>query len=480
MDKPRRLSARPARWRHLRNPICESPIQKRILPWPAAAQRPTPPSGIKFVSPVKLAYPVYLFCVNTMVWVFDLMLKVLTLATLFPNALHPTFGVFVESQTLALNKLPGVEVRVINPIPMPMFPLNLSVRYWKLRNLPAEEDWKGVRVARPPMRVVPKLSGSFNPDLFVHAARATLHRWWKEGFQFDVIDAQFFYPDGPAAARLGEEFGRPFSIKARGADIHYWGSRRLCRARICQAAAGAGGLLAVSSSLRRDMVAMGMEGQKIAVHYTGCDLEKFAPVDRGAGKALLNVTGPLVVSLGALIPRKGHALVIEAMLDLPTTTLFVIGAGPDHDRLSTLIRTRGLEHRVRLLGNLPHAELPAILAAADVMALASESEGLANAWIEALACGTPVVTPNVDGAPEAIDRPAAGRLLDERTPLAIACAIRGILADPPEPSAVRAAAERFTWQRNALQLQQHLEQVAGMPPAQPPATSAVPDARPGT
>jgi glycosyltransferase involved in cell wall biosynthesis len=220
-------------------------------------------------------------------------------------------------------------------------------------------------------------------------------------------------------------------------------------------------LLAVSKSLARDMAEMGMAADKIAVHYTGCDQERFHPLDRNAAKAALGVAGPLVVSLGALIPRKGHGLVIEAMTQLPGATLLVLGGGPDEARLTARISSLGLGDRVRLLGSLPHRRLPEILGAADVMALASESEGLANAWVEALACGTPVVTPNVDGAAEAIDRPAAGRLLQERSPAAIAAAIRDILANPPTQEAVRASVARFTWARNAHELQQHLARVAG-------------------
>lgn len=408
------------------------------------------------------------------------MLRVLTLSTLYPNAKQPTFGVFVESQTLALAARPDVDVRVLNPIPMPPFPLSLHARYRALRDLPREEIWKGLHVARPRMCIIPGLSGRFNPTLLVQAARGTIRRWQQEGFSFDLIDAQFFYPDGPAAAELGAEFGVPVSIKARGADVHYWGSRRGCRQSILKAAEQASRLLAVSKSLRRDMVAMGMDPEKIAVHYTGCDLEQFRLQDRGAAKALLGVTGPLVVSLGALIPRKGHALLIDAMAELPGVTLFIAGAGPDHARLARLIRARGLEMRVQLLGNLPHAQLPSLLAAADVMALASESEGLANAWIEAMACGTPVVTSDVDGAPEAIDRPAAGRLFQERSPAAIAAAIRSVLADPPTPLAVRACAERFTWQRNSLQLQQHLERVSEARPRSRLERCAAPHATPGT
>lgn len=389
------------------------------------------------------------------------MLRVVTLSTLFPNPVQPNFGVFVENQTLRLAACEDVELRVINPIPMPLPPLDRLPHYARLRGLPAEDVWKGVPVARPRMRVIPRLSAPLNPALLVRAARPVLRRWRDEGFAFDVIDAQFFYPDGPAARVLAAEFGVPYSVKARGADIHYWGNRLGCRGQVRRAAADARGMLAVAASLRRDMIGMGMDGARIAVHYTGVDLERFRPEDRAAAKARIGVSGPLIISLGALIPRKGHDIVIKAMAALPGATLLVAGDGPEHARLAELAESRGVADRVRLLGSVPHAELPALLAAADVMALASESEGLANAWIEAMACGTPVVTPEVDGAAEAVDRPAAGRLLRARTPEAFAAAIREILADPPEQAAVRASAERFAWRNNTEQLQKHLHALVG-------------------
>jgi len=389
------------------------------------------------------------------------MLRVVTLSTLFPNPVQPNFGVFVENQTLRLAACDDVELRVVNPIPMPLPPLDRLPHYAKLRTLPLQDVWKGVPVARPRMRVIPRLSAPLNPALLVRAARPVLRRWREEGFRFDVIDAQFFFPDGPAARVLAAEFGVPFSVKARGADIHYWGNRAGCRGQVRRAAAEAHGMLAVAASLRRDMIGMGMDGERIAVHYTGVDLERFRPQDRAAAKARLGIAGPLVISLGALIPRKGHDIVIEAVADIPGATLLVAGDGPDRAKLQALAESRGVADRVRLLGSVPHAELPAMLAAADVMALASASEGLANAWIEAMACGTPVVTPEVDGAAEAVDRPAAGRLLRQRTPAAFAAAIREILADPPAQAAVRESAERFNWRHNTEQLHRHLHKLAG-------------------
>lgn len=391
------------------------------------------------------------------------MLRVLTLSTLFPSSVEPTFGVFVEGQTLRLAECADVELRVVNPVAEPVFPLSLHRRYRASRTLPQEETWKGLRVSRPRLRTVPGVSGVVNPALLYHAARPVLRRWRDEGFPFDVIDAQFFYPDGPAAARLASEFGVPFSIKARGADIHYWGARPGCRKQILDAAAKASGMLAVARSLRRDMVAMGMDGSKIRVHYTGVDLDRFRPAGRAQAKAALGISGPLVVSLGALIPRKGHDVVVRAVAGIEGATLLVAGEGPERPRLTALIASLGLSDRVRLLGSVPHGKLPGILAAADVMALASESEGLANAWVEALACGTPVVIPEVDGAAEVLDRPAAGRLVRDRTPAGFSAAIQAILAAPAAPQDVRACAERFTWRRNTADLHAHLLSICAGP-----------------
>jgi glycosyltransferase involved in cell wall biosynthesis len=281
-----------------------------------------------------------------------------------------------------------------------------------------------------------------------------------EGFHPDVIDAEFFYPDGPAAAHLAKALGIPFSVKARGADIHYWAGRRACRRLILSAAEQANGLLAVSQSLKRDMVMLGIAPEKVTVHYTGVDLELFQPSDRAAAKAALGVTGKLVVSLGALIPRKGHDIVIEALATLADVNLLVVGEGPSRVALTRFVADRGLGQRVRFLGRIPHTRLPSILGAADVMALASKSEGLANAWVEAMACGTPVVAPAVDGAEEAICPPRGGRLIRERTVQAMATAIYEVLANPLDQQVVRAQARRFDWKLNTETLYAHLSGLA--------------------
>jgi len=141
---------------------------------------------------------------------------------------------------------------------------------------------------------------------------------------------------------------------------------------------------------------------------------------------------------------------------LPGVSLLVAGEGPERARLEALIATHNLQDRVRLTGAVPHGEMPALMAAADVMALASTSEGLANVWVEALASGTPIVIPDIGGAGEVVTDPACGRLA-ALSPRAFAAGIAALLADPPAPAAVRAGAARFTWEANTAGLYDHLK-----------------------
>ncbi|MBS0480365.1 MAG: glycosyltransferase [Proteobacteria bacterium] len=382
------------------------------------------------------------------------MLRVLTLSTLFPDASRRNFGVFVERQALGLAAHPDVELRIVAPVGLPPFPLSRRRRHASLAKLALGEQWKGVDVYRPRFLAMPGTAGRLFAVSLARAL-APLLTDLRRDFPFDVIDASFFFPDGPAAVAMAKMFGVPVSIKARGSDIHHWGRAAATARQVRSAGRAADGLLAVSEAMKRDMVAMGMPADRIRLHRTGVDLTQFAPRDRNAAKALLDVPGALVVSTGALIERKGHDIVIEAIAALPNATLMIAGEGAHRPALEAKIAALGLGDRVRLLGAVPHGEMAALLAAADVMALASTSEGLANAWVEALACGTPIVVPDVGGAAEVVTERAYGRMVG-RSPAGFASGIAAVLADRTPAAKVREGAERFTWEANTTGLYEHL------------------------
>ncbi|NJM50768.1 MAG: glycosyltransferase family 4 protein [Sphingomonadales bacterium] len=374
-------------------------------------------------------------------------LRILTLATLFPNIVQPNFGIFVERQTAGLAALDGVDVTVINPIAMPPWPLRLAPPYRALSALPQQEVWRGLNVHRPRFAMIPKYGGPFNPAMIARAILPLARRLHQEQ-SFDLIGAEFFYPDGPAAMRLSQALGIPFTIKARGADIHHWGAVKGCAEQILAAADKAAGLLAVSAALKRDMAALGMDADKIMIHYTGLDQSRFTPQNRAAAKQKLGIDAPLILSVGALIPRKNQAQLIKALPALPSVHLMLAGQGDSEDDYRKLAHDVRAASRVHFAGSVAHDDLPALYAAADIMALVSKSEGLANAWVEALACGTPLITSNVGGAPELITSPDAGRIVADDAN-AIAAAVRDLLNNPIPPERVAAQVAHFSWANNA-------------------------------
>ena len=383
------------------------------------------------------------------------MKRLLSLATLYPNAHTPRFGTFVARSLEALAAREDWEVTVINPIGVP--PVAFG-RYRALKAAAVSGREHGVEVHRPTFPLVPLIGGPLNPRLIARAI-LPLARTLHAEKPFDLVDAQFFYPDGPAAMRVARALGLPFAVKARGADISYWGKRRSPLRQMREAAGEAARLLAVSQALSADMAALGLPREKIAVHYTGLDRDLFHPLDRIECRRrvaehfgfALPTGAPLLSTIGALIPRKGQDLVLAALPALPEARLLLVGKGPDEGRLRREARALGVAERVHFLGSLDHAMLPVVLSASDAMVLPSASEGLANAWVEALACGCPLVIADVGGARELVRGETPGRIV-ARDPEAIAGAVKALLSAPPERGAVAAEADRFSWQSHAEEL----------------------------
>ncbi|OYW46515.1 MAG: glycoside hydrolase [Sphingomonadales bacterium 32-68-7] len=391
------------------------------------------------------------------------MSRVLALATLYPNRHQPRSGTFVARQMEALAARTEWDVTVINPIGVPPVPMG---RYKPLAEAAVTGVEGDVTVHRPRFALIPAVGGPFNPAMIVRAVLPLVRRLHALS-PFDLIDAQFFYPDGPAAARLASELAIPLSIKARGADISQWGAKAYALRRMLRAADQAAGLLAVSAALAERMAAMGFPSGKITVHYTGLDHSQFRPLGRKRSRARLRSefgielpdTVPLFATVGALTPSKGQLLVLRALARLPSAHLVLVGAGPDRAYLEQFAREAGLAPRVHFLGALDHELLPTVLSAADAMVLPSASEGLANAWVEALACGAPLVITDAGGAREVVTRPEAGRIV-ARDADAIAGAMRALAEDPLPRTVVAECAARFSWEANAAALAGYYARIA--------------------
>ena len=222
------------------------------------------------------------------------------------------------------------------------------------------------------------------------------------------------------------------------------------RALIRGALARADHLIGVSAALCAGMVALGADPGKVTTLRNGVDTRVFYPVDRGAARAKLGLTGRTLLSVGHLIERKRTHLTVAALRLLPDFDFLLVGEGPERGRLEALAGELGLGGRVRFLGARPHGELREIYTAADALVLASSREGWANVLLEAMACGTAVVASNIAGNSEVVRSAAAGRIVGENTAEGFAAAIADLFAGEPDREGTRGYAQGFSWDATTL------------------------------
>jgi glycosyltransferase involved in cell wall biosynthesis len=263
---------------------------------------------------------------------------------------------------------------------------------------------------------------------------------------FDLIDAHVYYPDGVAAALVARTLQKPIAVTARGTDLNLYPKRYpLVGRMIAKAAREVDASITVCAALKHALVELGADPATVHVMRNGVDLDLFRPIDRKTARSRWRLSRRTLLSVGHLIERKGHDLVIQALEQLPDVDLIIAGDGPEKGRLQRLASKLGIADRVRFAGVVEHDDLPMLYSAVDGLVLASSREGWPNVLLEALACGTPVIATRNWGTPEIVSVPEAGLLVDERTPEALARAAHDVLQAPPNRAETRRFAEGFSW-----------------------------------
>jgi glycosyltransferase involved in cell wall biosynthesis len=370
--------------------------------------------------------------------------RILTFSTLYPNAVRPGHGVFVETQLRQM--LQNKEHQSVVVAPVPWFPFRHPRLgdYAVHARAPRGEMRHGIRVLHPRYLVLPKVGMTLAPFLLAKSVLPAMRRVLEQ-FPFDVIDAHYFYPDGVAAVMLGRRLGKPVLISALGTDVNLIPRYRLPRRMILWAARHAAGVITVARALKDRLVALGVPAAHIEVLRNGVDLRLFRPVVREAWRRKLGFRRTTLLSVGNLVTHKGHDLAIRALSLLPDMDLVVVGDGPERASLAALAHELGLGARVTFAPVMPQEKLRHYFGAADALVLASSREGWANVLLESMACGTPVIASRAGGTPEVVTAPEAGVLMAERTPQALADAARTLFANYPDRAATRRYAEGYSW-----------------------------------
>jgi glycosyltransferase involved in cell wall biosynthesis len=238
--------------------------------------------------------------------------------------------------------------------------------------------------------------------------------------QFNLIDAHFAYPDGYAATLLGKWLKVPVTITLRGTEVPI--SKLPGRkSRMLAGLKAATRIFSVSESLKQYVSSLGAETDKICVVGNGVDISKFYPLDKHSARARLDLsdTARVLISVGGLVDRKGFHRVLEILPDLiaqyPNLIYLIVGGGsPEGNirlKLDNQVKALKLEEHVRFLGTYPSEALNIPLSASDLFVLATANEGWANVFLEAMACGLPVITTDVGGNQEVVTSNHLGRVV---------------------------------------------------------------------
>ncbi|MEQ8783506.1 MAG: glycosyltransferase [Roseibium album] len=317
----------------------------------------------------------------------DRRLRVLSITRVLPVAGNASQGIFVHRRLVAMRQ--RMDVRCFQPIPY--FPI--------IRPLPQICAGQPDEPIRTPMFYLPGILKGLDARFLRRSVRAAVESAIADR-RVDVMEAHFGYPDGAAVVDLAREFGIPSVVTLRGVENELMRKRGV-QGQLTDALRRADGVICVSHYLEELALKAGVDPARLTVIHNAVDRRNFSPGCRADTRRRLGLPNDakIIVSIGHLIERKGHHVLIEAMRTLRAqhseVQLLIIGAESDRSyskRLHRDIVKLGLGSSVHILGNVDPLYIPNYLRAADIFALMTSREGCCNAILEALACGLPTVT----------------------------------------------------------------------------------------
>lgn len=359
------------------------------------------------------------------------MIRALVVTPIYPAPDNPQAGSFVHRQVARLARH-GVACHVLTfrPAP-PAFPRWLARRSW-LRYFWSARRWPWELDGVPSSVVFYERAWREGEDVVPAIGRALVRHVEShpELLETDVVYAHWYWTGGAAALALRERFGWPVAAIARGSEMHDWqATNRHCRPYVERVLREANLLLANCEDLR-DRAEEHVPGSSssIEVVYNGCDAETFRPAaDRMAVRERLGLdpTSKTLLFCGDVTARKGAYELAEAWERFapghPEWRLVVVGHPVEPDAAARLHAAGG--DRVVFAGRVAHALVTSYMQAADAYVQPSRLEGLANATMEAMAVGLPVITTDTCGQRELVRDGENGWLVPPEDAAALATAL---------------------------------------------------------
>ncbi len=392
--------------------------------------------------------------------------RLIVLSSLFPSQVRPHAGVFIRERMFRVGK--RIPMIVVSPVPW--FPLQGLIRFFKPGYRPQPKAFElqdNIAVYYPRFLALPGLGRQWD-GFFMAIGCYRLLKKLKIDFNFNIIDAHFAYPDGYAGTLLGQWFQVPVSITLRGTEVPLSKMPNRCK-RMMRALNKAQKVFSVADSLKQHVVKLGADDSKIQVVGNAVDTEIFYPIDLLTARQQLAIADsqPVLISVGGLVERKGFHRVLHVLPALIKTYpkllyLIVGGEGPEGGMLAQLkqqVQNLNLQKHVLFLGALPASELKIPLSAADVFVLATSNEGWANVFLEAMACGLPVVTTDVGGNAEVVNSDKLGIIVPFGDETGLLSALNEALEKAWDRKEIIRYAEENHWDKRVDMLVNHLNQL---------------------
>ena len=361
------------------------------------------------------------------------MIKVICFAEMYPSSVNAYMGSFIHSQNRALMGK-GIEIKVISPVPWIPFPFSLKEQWSKLNRIPRKEVLDGIEVYHPRRPILPKrlafhLNGFLYYKCIYQFVIELLHR-----FDFDLIHAHMALPDGFAGALLTKEIQRPLIITIHGKDTAnaQWSTAHRnprCKAAIFKALMSSSKIVAVSDYVKRSTMEVypSLDSRKIVVIHGGVDLTKSQLREKKQSDTMT------ILSVGPLIPLKGHRYTIDAMKEVvkafPNCRLMIIGEGEEKKKLMRQVAGNELQNYVSILDILPHEQLLKLMSICDIFVLPSWAEGLGIVYLEAMALGLPVIGCKGQGIEDIVSHGETGFLVEPKNSRQLTSLLLELLRD---------------------------------------------------
>jgi len=310
--------------------------------------------------------------------------RICFLAGSYPSKDMPASGVFYKELVDNFSKM-GIDCRVIHP-----FPVNLRREKPLSESVEAVDQNHSITVYRPNCFSFGAKKIAFWNTAYLTAksyTRASASVFKYLDWRPDVLYGHFISPAGIVAARLSQITGIPAFI-AYG-ESRPWSIETIGVKRSQRLLSSVNGFIAVSSKNKKELLEYGIaDEERIAVFPNGVDRNIFYPRDKEEARKTLgwSLDKFVVIFVGHFNERKGLLRLDEAVKNLDDVFVAYVGEG----------KLRPTAKNTLHCGPVEHARLPLLLSAADIFVLPTLHEGCCNAIIEALACGLPVVSSNLD------------------------------------------------------------------------------------